>query len=142
VTAGVGNWIADEVIYQAGLDPEMKTRLLSREDVERLLEKLLLVVETAVKSNHTNDELPKEWLVHYRWEKRLSAKEVQRDFHGNEIIFKTVAGRTTAIVPTSFRWKPGHGRGFCTSARPFSRITQSLMPQRLMSIAIRSLLKI
>lgn len=47
--AGVGNWIADEVLYQARLDPRRRADQLSPGEGRRLRAKLKHVVETAVR---------------------------------------------------------------------------------------------
>ena len=45
--------------------------------------------------NADGEKFPLEWLFHFRWSK----KKACTDFHGNAIVFKQVAGRTSAIVP-------------------------------------------
>ena len=94
--AGVGNWIADEVLYQAKLDPRRRTTSLTESELRRLRTKLSLVVRTAVKANADASRYPKTWLFHHRWGKGKGAKTKR----GETIRFVTIAGRTTAWVPT------------------------------------------
>ena len=93
--AGVGNWIADEVLYQAGIAPTRRANSLSEAEVRRLRAKLARVVARAVEVNADNDAYPKSWLFHRRWGKRSDA----RTLRGDPIEHSVVAGRTTAWVP-------------------------------------------
>ncbi len=94
--AGVGNWIADEVLFQAGLDPRRSAASLSDAEVRRLRSRLRSVVVKAVAVNAEKDRFPKSWLFHHRWGKDTDA----RTSRGESIEHITVAGRTTAWVPT------------------------------------------
>jgi formamidopyrimidine-DNA glycosylase len=93
--AGVGNWIADEVLYQARLDPRRRACTLDRNDVSRLRRRLKLVVETAVGVDGDSAKFPKGWLFHRRWGRDGSATTAR----GERIEHVTIAGRTTAWVP-------------------------------------------
>lgn len=93
--AGVGNWIADEVLYHARIDPHRLASALSAEEVARLRQKLLFIIKKSVGVDADYDLYPKSWLFHYRWGK---AKEA-RDHGGWPIMHETIGGRTTAWVP-------------------------------------------
>ncbi len=93
--AGVGNWIADEVLYQARLHPGRAANTLRVAESDRLLAKLRYVIDTAVAVNAEKDQFPKAWLYHRRWKKQKHAKTV----NGEAIEHSVVAGRTTAWVP-------------------------------------------
>ena len=93
--AGVGNWIADEVLYQARIDPRKRAHELARPEIDRLRRTLKAVIEKAVAVDARKDRFPKTWLFHYRWGKNSEAKTA----HGEKIEHITVAGRTTAWVP-------------------------------------------
>lgn len=97
--AGVGNWIADEVLYQAGLDPRRDVRSLSPEEIERMRRTLKAVIRKAVKVDARKDRFPRSWLFHARWGKAVDA----RTHDGERIEHITVAGRTTAWVPSRQR---------------------------------------
>lgn len=97
--AGVGNWIADEVLYQAGIDPRRRADSLSRDETERLRRRLGAVVRRAVKVDADKNRFPRSWLFHHRWGKNGDA----RTERGERIRFTTVAGRTTAWVPSAQR---------------------------------------
>jgi formamidopyrimidine-DNA glycosylase len=93
--AGVGNWIADEVLYQARIDPRRRAGTLSEAEAKLLRRRLKSVVETAVEVNADSSRYPRTWLFHERWGRRRGAKTAQ----GEPIEHMTVGGRTTAWVP-------------------------------------------
>ena len=94
--AGVGNWIADEVLYQARIAPGRRARSLSRQETDRLRLALKRVVGTAVKVSSDSDRFPKSWLFHHRWGRNAAAVTAR----GERIRHDTIGGRTTAWVPT------------------------------------------
>jgi len=97
--AGVGNWIADEVLYQARLDPRRPASSLSAAEVGRLRARLLAIVRRAVGVGAEDERFPRGWLFHYRWGRDASA----RTAHGERIVHHTIGGRTTAWVPSRQR---------------------------------------
>ena len=94
--AGVGNWIADEVLYQARLDPRRRAGSLSDAEIARMRGALRNVMDTAVRLSNDSDRYPRGWLFHRRWGKNPLA--VTRT--GERIHHIAVGGRTTAWVPT------------------------------------------
>jgi formamidopyrimidine-DNA glycosylase len=92
--AGVGNWIADEVLYQARIDPRRPARALSLEEIRRLRSRLRSVLATAVKSLNDSSRYPRRWLFHSRWDGAGAVTE-----RGETIRYVTLGGRTTAWVP-------------------------------------------
>jgi len=94
-SAAVGNWIADEVLYQARIDPRRRTDTLSRAEVSRIRSRLRFVISTAVRAGADSDRFPPKWLFHTRWSKRLQRPVTVR---GERIRYLTVGGRTTAWV--------------------------------------------
>jgi formamidopyrimidine-DNA glycosylase len=93
--AGVGNWIADEVLYQAGIDPRRRAGTLSKLEIQRLRAKIKTVVATAVRLGSDSDRYPRTWLFHHRWGRNAAAMTGR----GEKIRHDTIAGRTTAWVP-------------------------------------------
>ncbi len=94
--AGVGNWIADEVLYQAGLDPRRRANSLSAEEVGRLRAKLRHVIRVACRVDADKARFPRSWLFHARWGRDTTATTQD----GLAVEHLTVAGRTTAWVPS------------------------------------------
>ena len=97
--AGVGNWIADEVLYQAGIDPRRRARDLDGREVERLRRALRRVVEAAVAVDAESSRYPADWLFHRRWGRRAGATTAR----GEPLEHLEIAGRTTAWVPSAQR---------------------------------------
>jgi formamidopyrimidine-DNA glycosylase len=97
--AGVGNWIADEVLYQARLDPRRRASSLSDPEIARMRAALKRVMDTSVRVSNDSDRYPRGWLFHRRWGKNPRAVTIT----GERIRHITVGGRTTAWVPTRQR---------------------------------------
>jgi formamidopyrimidine-DNA glycosylase len=97
--AGVGNWIADEVLYQARLDPRRRANTLADPEIARMRAALKRVIDTSVRLSNDSDRYPSGWLFHRRWGKNPRA--VTRT--GERIRHITLGGRTTAWVPTRQR---------------------------------------
>ena len=95
-SAGVGNWIADEVLYQARIAPNRPARTLRLAEVRRLRAAIRLVIGRAVGVGADGDRFPRHWLFHYRWGKAAGAITGR----GERIRFDTIGGRTTAWVPS------------------------------------------
>ena len=93
--AGVGNWIADEVLYQARIDPRRRARDLDEREAKRLRAALRRVVEEAVSVDAESSRYPEGWLFHRRWGRRAGAKTAR----GETIEHIEIGGRTTAWVP-------------------------------------------
>ena len=93
--AGVGNWIADEALYQARIDPRRRARDLDGREARRLRASLRRVVEKAVAVDAESSRYPAGWLFHRRWGRRAGTKTVR----GDAIEHIEIGGRTTAWVP-------------------------------------------
>jgi len=94
-SAGVGNWIADEVLYQAAIDPRRRAGTLTEAEIGRLHAAIRHVVVTAVAADARKDRFPEDWLFHRRWGKNRDA--ITAD--GEPVAFVEIGGRTTAWVP-------------------------------------------
>ncbi|KAK3134197.1 hypothetical protein QOZ80_6AG0546180 [Eleusine coracana subsp. coracana] len=91
--SGIGNWIADEVLYQSRIHPLQIASSLSRDSCEALHKSIQEVVTYAVEVDADCDRFPEEWLFHHRWGKKPGK------VNGKKIEFITAGGRTTAYVP-------------------------------------------
>src|SRR5688500_6975846 len=94
--AGVGNWIADEVLYQARLAPHRRAGTLTPAELARLRIRIQSVIATAVRLGSDSDRYPSWWLFHDRW----GRNEKARTDRGEKIRHDTIGGRTTAWVPS------------------------------------------
>ncbi|CAN8288210.1 unnamed protein product [Cochlearia groenlandica] len=92
--SGIGNWIADEVLYQARIHPLQTASSLSKEQCEALHTSIKEVIEKAVEVDADSSQFPSNWIFHAREEKKGKAF-----VDGKKIDFITAGGRTTAYVP-------------------------------------------
>ncbi|WWC86026.1 uncharacterized protein L201_000897 [Kwoniella dendrophila CBS 6074] len=127
-SAGVGNWVADEVLYQARIHPSCPVNHLSAQNVKDLHHQLRAVTMKAVEVNADSRQFPEDWLFRWRWGKgkkqakgKKKAEEAEQDHASDEeagedikpagkdylalpngkpatIVYVEVGGRTTAVV--------------------------------------------
>ena len=93
--AGVGNWVADEVLYHARIAPARLPSSFAAGEMKALADALSFVLETASSAEAEPDRYPEDWLFSYRWGGAMGAQEVM----GHAIRRETIGGRTTAWVP-------------------------------------------
>lgn len=94
--AGVGNWIADEVLWISRIAPRRPAQSLDNDEVKRLRSAMMKVVKKAVSVDADSDRFPKGWLFHVRWGRSEHAETTG----GEKVAFDEVGGRTTAWVPS------------------------------------------
>ncbi|KAI9030457.1 Formamidopyrimidine-DNA glycosylase N-terminal domain-containing protein [Hyaloraphidium curvatum] len=102
-SAGVGNWIADEILFQARIHPEERVQALDDKDMREIYDKMESIIKTACDAGADSSLFPKEWLFHVKWSK---GKKDARTLSGLPISFVTVGGRTSAFVPSLQKLKP------------------------------------
>lgn len=93
---GIGNWIADEVLYRAGILPSREAGSLSLTELEALIRAIKKVIEFATEVGADSKKYPADWLFHHRW----GGKKGSDSIDGEQILREQVGGRTTAWVPT------------------------------------------
>jgi formamidopyrimidine-DNA glycosylase len=93
--AGIGNWIADEVLYQSRIAPKRSAASLSAAEVTTLRRAIRSVLARAVKVDADYRKFPKSWLFEHRWGGTRGADQI----NGQPIVREQVGGRTTAWVP-------------------------------------------
>ncbi|XP_047337966.1 formamidopyrimidine-DNA glycosylase isoform X2 [Impatiens glandulifera] len=91
--SGIGNWIADEVLYQARIHPLQKASSLSKDSCKTLQNCIKEVIQYAVEVDADCSRFPLEWIFHSRWGKKPGR------MNGKKIEFISAGGRTTAFVP-------------------------------------------
>ncbi|XP_039045855.1 formamidopyrimidine-DNA glycosylase isoform X2 [Hibiscus syriacus] len=91
--SGIGNWIADEVLYQARIHPLQISSSLSKENCATLHKCIKEVIQYAVEVDAECNRFPNDWLFHFRWGKKSG------NIKGKKIDFITAGGRTSAYVP-------------------------------------------
>jgi formamidopyrimidine-DNA glycosylase len=99
-SAGVGNYLADEILYQAKVHPEQRCNTLQEPQVEALHREVADVCRIAVEANADDDKYPSHWLFKHRWGKGKKAKQSMLLPSGEPATVKwiTVGGRTSAFV--------------------------------------------
>jgi formamidopyrimidine-DNA glycosylase len=104
---GVGNWMADEILWRARIHPRTAAGRLSHEQVKRLWRSLRFVCRAALKHiSPAFSDPPRGWLFHERWEDGGCCP-----IHGAGLRRETVGGRTTAWCPRCQRRWSGPRRG-------------------------------
>ncbi|WVQ93735.1 formamidopyrimidine-DNA glycosylase [Kwoniella sp. CBS 9459] len=73
-SAGVGNWVADEVLYQARIHPSCPVNHLSEQNIQDLHYQLRAVPLKAVQVNADSRKFPEDWLFRWRWGKGVKQK--------------------------------------------------------------------
>ena len=96
VFAGIGNWIADEVLFQARIAPARGSNTLTTNEVQNLHDAIREVVGLAVEVGADHTRYPEDWLFVHRWGGSKGCAKVL----GHDIVREEIATRTTAWVPT------------------------------------------
>jgi formamidopyrimidine-DNA glycosylase len=93
--AGLGNWLADEVLYHARIAPHRIASSLDAREVSALRRAIRTVVGHAVKVSADHRRFPRTWLFEHRW----GGSRGSRQINGHAIRRDEIGGRTTAWVP-------------------------------------------
>jgi formamidopyrimidine-DNA glycosylase len=96
VVCGVGNWVADEVLFHSAIHPATPASTLTESEVKALHRAIVEVCATACAVDADSQAFPGHWLFCHRWGK---GKNGARLPDGRAIVFETCAGRTSAWVP-------------------------------------------
>lgn len=96
--SGIGNWVADETLYQARLHPEQYSDTFDDKEITRLHESIRYVCQLAVDKLGDSDEFPDHWLFNYRWGKGDKDAATKLP-NGEKLAFITVGGRTSCYAP-------------------------------------------
>jgi formamidopyrimidine-DNA glycosylase len=96
--SGIGNWVADETLYQAKLHPEQYSDTFDDKEITRLYESIRYVCQLAVDKLGDSDEFPDHWLFNYRWGKGDKDAATKLP-NGEKLAFIQVGGRTSCYAP-------------------------------------------
>ena len=66
VLAGLGNVYADEILFQARLNPRTPAGELDRSELDHLYDRMTSVLEGAVRARAKPEQMPDDWLVPHR----------------------------------------------------------------------------
>jgi formamidopyrimidine-DNA glycosylase len=93
--AGIGNYLADEILYHSGVAPIRPAKELKAAEIKRIREKTHEILAHAVNVGADYEKFPANWLFHSRWGGDRGPEVID----GNPIVRTVVGGRTTAYVP-------------------------------------------
>lgn len=103
VVAGLGNWIVDDVLFQAGIHPLMLAGSLSDDDMSRLHAAIRHVLTVAIEEEAIYRNFPKSFLIHAReWDHSpYDSPDAHRycPVCGTPVERTVVGGRTTLYCP-------------------------------------------
>ncbi|KIM54247.1 hypothetical protein SCLCIDRAFT_1222215 [Scleroderma citrinum Foug A] len=101
-SAGIGNYLADEILYQAKVHPEQRCNTLDHNQAMALHHYIADVCHTAVEADADDSRYPEHWLFKHRWGKGKNTKTTMKLPSGEPATIKwiTVGGRTSAYVPS------------------------------------------
>lgn len=98
IISGIGNWVADESLYQARLHPEQYCDDFTDEEIKRLHDSITTVCQTACDLLADSDQFPDHWLFNHRWGKGKKTSSALPN--GEKLAFITVGGRTSCYAPS------------------------------------------
>jgi formamidopyrimidine-DNA glycosylase len=103
IVAGLGNWIVDEVLFQASVHPEQRANTLTDDQITRIHDAIGLVLNTAIRYEATYRDFPNDFLIHVREWDNSPYDDVEAHKYcprcGSRIERSTVGGRTTFFCP-------------------------------------------
>jgi formamidopyrimidine-DNA glycosylase len=92
---GIGNWMADEILWRAQIAPWRKAGALKTHELTVLWRKVRFVSRASLRTiGCDNSDPPKDWLLHERW--RNGGKCPR---HRTRLRRATIGARTTAWCP-------------------------------------------
>lgn len=101
--AGLGNWIVDEVLFQARVHPEQRADTLTDAQMGALHDAIRLVLETAIRYEATYRDFPNSFLIHVREWDDSPYDDVEAHKYcprcKTRIVQSVVGGRTTYYCP-------------------------------------------
>jgi formamidopyrimidine-DNA glycosylase len=93
--SGIGNWMADEILWRAKILPARRARSLRQPERAALLRETKLVARRSLETlGRDYSDPPRTWLIHQRW-KRGGLCPI----HRTPLRRATIGGRTTAWCP-------------------------------------------
>lgn len=105
--AGLGNWIVDEVLFQARIHPEHPAHTLTDTHLSALHDAIRLVLQTAIRHEARYRDFPHEFLIHVRQWDDYPYDDLQAYKFcprcNTEIARTEVGGRTTYFCPNEQR---------------------------------------
>jgi formamidopyrimidine-DNA glycosylase len=89
---GIGNWMADEILWRAKVSPPKRTGKLSARERAAIFRAARFVVKKSLQTLGKDfSDPPKNWLIHQKWKRGGICPRHRTPLHR-----ATIAGRTTA----------------------------------------------
>jgi formamidopyrimidine-DNA glycosylase len=96
---GIGNWMADEILWRAKVLPSKRTTKLSAHERTAIFRATKFVVRRSLQTLGKDfSDPPRNWLIHQKWK-----RDGICPIHHTPLRRATVAGRTTAWCPSCQR---------------------------------------
>lgn len=93
---GMGNWMADEVLWRAKIHPAQLSGQIPPKQQQALFEQSVFVAKGAMGSvGKFGGDPPEGWLFHARWKNGQTCPE-----SGKPLVREKIGGRTTCWSPT------------------------------------------
>jgi formamidopyrimidine-DNA glycosylase len=93
--SGIGNWMADEILWRAKILPSRRARSLKKPERVALLCDTKFVTNRSLDTlGQNNSDPPRTWLIHQRWKTGGVCP-----IHRTPLRRATIGGRTTAWCP-------------------------------------------
>ena len=93
IAAGVGNWMADEILYQAKIHPKKTVQHMEVDEIEEIHKAMQKVIEVAIANDAHYADFPEDFLMHFREEDAICHHT------GGKIKKIKVGGRATYFSP-------------------------------------------
>ena len=91
---GIGNWMADEILWRARLHPKRRAGTLGEPEIAALYRCTRSVCAKAIKAMDADWQLPKTWLFAHRWEDGGTCPRCR-----TQLVREVVGGRRTCWCP-------------------------------------------
>ena len=92
---GIGNWMADEILWRAKIAPSISASALSDVQRARLLRETQFVASESLRIiGRDFSDPPPDWLIHQKWKREGVCPR-----HRSPLRKETLGGRTTAWCP-------------------------------------------
>jgi formamidopyrimidine-DNA glycosylase len=93
--SGIGNWMADEILWRAKVLPSKRTGRLTRKERAAIFRATKFVVKRSLETlGRDLSDPPKNWLIHQKWKRDGICPK-----HRTPLRHATIGGRTTAWCP-------------------------------------------
>ena len=97
---GIGNWMADEILWRARIRPQCVCGRIKGRKLSDLLSAVISVCRDALAViADTGEDPPSDWLFSHRWADGGHCPKT-----GKRLLRSTIGGRTTCWSPTWQRW--------------------------------------